>query len=456
MIFVIKGESMIKNLIFIISIILCIIPLNAEENLTIYNDNFAVFRTKLEIQLEKGLQSYLYSDIPAQIEPISLIFKSKDDKIKLHSQNYEYDLANSDTILNKYLNSNITVCLKDNSEYSGTLTFFDFNAIGLQDDKSKELYLINKSEFKSIKLANLPGNFYIKPTLNWLLDSPAKGKYPIDISYITKGLSWFITYNAVLKNNTLQISPWVSINNHSGRSYNSVNLKLLAGDVAKRDNYRRSDKLNVMEMTAMGSPTFQEKDFSDYHLYTLDQKASVADKQVKQMLLFEPKTVNVKKIYKYQSNALADNKVQSVITFKNSKKNGLGIPLPTGIVKVYQVDDSDGNLEFIGEDNISHTSLDQEVSVNIGNAFDIIAKTKIVKDNTIRNDREQEFELTIENKKKEAIKIFIMHTIGYNDYQIIEKNFDFINTDAYTITIEKNIKGGETAILRWVQRVKRR
>ncbi|HOE91968.1 MAG TPA: hypothetical protein PLV22_08325, partial [Candidatus Cloacimonadota bacterium] len=71
---------MIKNLIFIISIILCIIPLNAEENLTIYNDNFAVFRTKLEIQLEKGLQSYLYSDIPAQIEPISLIFKSKDDK----------------------------------------------------------------------------------------------------------------------------------------------------------------------------------------------------------------------------------------------------------------------------------------------------------------------------------------------------------------------------------------
>ncbi|HOQ80941.1 MAG TPA: hypothetical protein PLH63_07735, partial [Candidatus Cloacimonadota bacterium] len=145
---------MIKKLVFIISIILCMIPLNAEENLTIYNDNFAVFRTKLEIQLEKGLQSYLYSDIPAQIEPISLIFKSKDDKIKLHSQNYEYDLANSDTILNKYLNSNITVCLKDNSEYSGTLTFFDFNAIGLQDDKSKELYLINKSEFKSIKLAN--------------------------------------------------------------------------------------------------------------------------------------------------------------------------------------------------------------------------------------------------------------------------------------------------------------
>ena len=228
--------------IFII-ILLSSVLLYALDNLTIYNDNLAVFKTELDLHLQKGIQNYLYNDIPERIEPSSLIFSSKNKNLFLFSQNYEYDLADTDAILKKYINSNISIIMKDNTEFDGILLFFNMNTIGLQDEKTKELNLLNKQEIKSIKLLNLPSNFYTKPTLNWQLNAPLTGKYPVTISYITRGLSWYVTYNAVLIQNKVQISPWVTINNQSGKSYDQVVLKLVAGELNKVDTYRAGNVL---------------------------------------------------------------------------------------------------------------------------------------------------------------------------------------------------------------------
>ena len=46
------------------------------------------------------------------------------------------------------------------------------------------------------------------------------------------------------------------------------------------------------------------------------------------------------------------------INFLNSENNGLGIPFPKGVVRVFKEDDADGSLEFIGEDSIDHTPKD--------------------------------------------------------------------------------------------------
>ncbi|MCB5249804.1 MAG: DUF4139 domain-containing protein [Candidatus Cloacimonetes bacterium] len=442
--------------IFII-ILLSSVLLYALDNLTIYNDNLAVFKTELDLHLQKGIQNYLYNDIPERIEPSSLIFSSKNKNLFLFSQNYEYDLADTDAILKKYINSNISIIMKDNTEFDGILLFFNMNTIGLQDEETKELNLLNKQEIKSIKLLNLPSNFYTKPTLNWQLNAPLTGKYPVTISYITRGLSWYVTYNAVLIQNKVQISPWVTINNQSGKSYDQVVLKLVAGELNKVDTYRAGNVLYSKDaMMERSSPTFEEKSFADYHLYTLDQKASINDKQIKQMLLFDTKEITIERIYRYDSSQYSNNKVKSTINFKNTKKNGLGIPLPKGIVKLYQYDDADNNIEFIGEDDLPHTSIDQNVLLTIGNAFDVIANTKIIKDIKIGNDIEQQFEVKIQNKKIEPIKLIISHYIGNNNYKIIEKNFEYTEKDAYTITIERNIKAGETDVIRWTQRIKRR
>ena len=93
--------------------------------------------------------------------------------------------------------------------------------------------------------------------------------------------------------------------------------------------------------------------------------------------------------------------VKSVIKFKNTEANGIGVPLPKGVIKVYK-QDSDENMEFIGEDSIDHTGRNEEVKITTGKAFDIVAST-LSKDRAYISDRvsERTVQVTIRNNSDE-------------------------------------------------------
>ena len=67
------------------------------------------------------------------------------------------------------------------------------------------------------------------------------------------------------------------------------------------------------------------------------------------------------------------------------------MPLPAGTIRVYQQDSRGGSL-FAGEDHIDHTPKDEEISLHIGNAFDIVAERKQT-DYKKLSDRLFEFEV---------------------------------------------------------------
>ena len=56
--------------------------------------------------------------------------------------------------------------------------------------------------------------------------------------------------------------------------------------------------------------------------------------------------------------------------FVNSEANHLGMPLPAGRLRFYR-QDTDGQLEFTGENEIKHTPRDETIRVFTGDAFDI-------------------------------------------------------------------------------------
>ena len=62
--------------------------------------------------------------------------------------------------------------------------------------------------------------------------------------------------------------------------------------------------------------------------------------------------------------------------FSNAEASGLGAPLPQGIVRVY-ARDSQGRAQFIGEDNIGHTPGGSDISLKIGDAFDVTVQSTI-------------------------------------------------------------------------------
>ena len=67
--------------------------------------------------------------------------------------------------------------------------------------------------------------------------------------------------------------------------------------------------------------------------------------------------------------------VQVYYQFKNEETAGLGMPMPAGVVRVYQAD-SKGGVQFVGEDRIDHTPKDETLNLKIGNAFDVVCERK--------------------------------------------------------------------------------
>ena len=389
------------------------LPLFAEDWITIYNDDLSLIRSKFELNLPMGKTRYHYDDITSRIMPASVIVGG--NGIRIAEQNYEYDLAGKHQIMAKYLDQEVIAIMKDQSRLQGVLKFFDGSNLGIIESSTDRLLVISDGEVQWIQFASLPSNFYTKPTLAWEIITPKKGLYPMQMSYLSGGFSWDVTYNAVWTGTRLMMNSWVTINNRSGKAFKDVNLKLIAGEINQiRNQYRKyaMDSDIMMESAAgMSAPSFEEKAFHDFHMYSLDQKVSFANNQTKQLELYPLQNVVAESIYEYP---IFSGGVNSIIRFTNTEKQGLGKPLPKGSIKVYK-SDTDGNLEFIGEDSINHTSVNEEVKVTTGRAFDLVASSDVRNQKSISNRvSEREIHVNLKNNSKETKSINVVHTLGGN------------------------------------------
>lgn len=83
---------------------------------------------------------------------------------------------------------------------------------------------------------------------------------------------------------------WVTIDNNSGKKYVNAKLKLIAGDVNTVSNPNTIYPIYAKSYGLAGgaAPSFSEKSFADYHLYTLDRPVTLNESSSKQ-IEFVPK-----------------------------------------------------------------------------------------------------------------------------------------------------------------------
>ncbi len=382
-----------------------------QVSVTIYNDNLALVREVRAIQFEKGTQEYKFVDVAAQIDPTSVHFKSLTDPngIVLLEQNYEYDLVGTDRLLQKYIEQELIATIEEGGAVSGTLLSSSGGDIIVQLENN-QIQALKAEAVQSILFPSLPEGLISQPTLVWLVNAQKGGEHNSEISYLTSGIQWHAEYVAVVneEDTQLDLAGWVSIENNSGTAYEDAKIKLVAGDVHRvREPRPRPMRKEMYAMAAADEAQFEEKEFFEYHLYTLQRPATIKNRQIKQLSLFPSETADVDKIYTYDGE-YNGKKVNVRLEFENSKENGLGMPLPRGKVRVYK-SDSDGSQEFIGEDAIDHTPKDELVRLTMGSAFDIVGE-RIVKDvqQINKRSRQQTVEITLRNHKEEKIEVLVI------------------------------------------------
>jgi hypothetical protein len=427
----------------------------ADLAVTVYNQNLGVVKDQRSIDFQKGKFIYSLVDVPSQIDPTSVHFKllQNPDAAALLEQNYRYDLVGFNKILDKYIDKTIEMVHEDGRIYSGTLLSHDGNTVTLmKPDNSLEV--VQTEKITKFDFPKLPEGLITKPTLVWLFDSELSGSQEAEVSYMTKGMKWHAEYVGVIsqKDDYLDISAWVSIENNSGAAFKDAKLKLVAGDVniiQKRRGYG-ADQFAEMAVAMPRAAGFEEKPFFEYHLYTLPRTTSLADKEIKQISLFEPATTPVTKKYVYQGG----KDVRVNLEFRNSEENDLGMPLPAGKVRVMKRD-VDEALEFVGENMIDHTPRDEKVELFLGNAFDLVGE-RIVKDSrkTSRYIQEEDVEIKLRNHKEdEAVEIVVRERTRGREFKILKSNFEYNKVDAHTVEFVVPVKPDEEKVLTYTVRI---
>jgi len=422
--------------------------------------------------LAAGRQTAIVENVAQQIDTTSVRFRPLSDAsgLSLLEQNYRFDLISPVAILARAVGTQIKFIRYENGNavtLEGTLlsaptaivsnngsNYQTYNGMVIKDSKTGEIVL---DPVGTVVVKNIPDGLISKPSLLWDLQADKAGRQEIELSYITQGMNWTSDYVLTLNDgNRADLQGWATLTNSSGTEYKNAKLKLLAGDV-NRVQQNRPEAMAaagaVLRMTKADS--FQEESLFEYHLYTLQRPTTLQNNETKQVSLLEgagvpytrklivDATRNFGRYYPSEG-AIGEGNIQPQVRveFENKLKNGLGMPMPAGRIRVYQRDKG-GSIQFIGEDQIGHTPKDESISLVLGRAFDVVSSRKRTNFRRI-NDRafSESFEIEVRNRKDTAEVVHVVER-HYSDWKVTDKNQEFVKVDSDTMDFTVNLKANE-------------
>ncbi len=427
-------------------------------NLTIYNQDFAVARTSIPLDLKPGANQVTTTQVTSQLEPDSVVLRDSSSPMpafRILEQNYDAAIVTQDWLLQHYEGKTIHFQLPATTSAPGPI--IEGKIIRAPTDGAQPLVEINNQlQFQ------LPGTplfptgsdpLLLKPTLRWQITASKPLHSTAELAYITGGLTWEANYNIVApgssdsvdsaKDDLADLIGWITIRNSSGTDFPQARIKLMAGDVAKIQPQIRAGFAMRRNLMAMASPTpapeVTQKSFDDFHLYDLNRSTTLTNGETKQVQFVEAAAVPLHRTYIYDGaqqfnlpwepqpgNEInrdqnfgafsPSTKVAIGIEFKNSTQSHLGIPLPAGRIRLYRRDGAGpaAQIEFTGEATIPHTPTEDTVKISTGSAFDLKGTRRQTSFHI--DDRahtlEETFEIKLTNQKSTPVTINIQEHLN--------------------------------------------
>ena len=432
--------------------------------LTIYDQDLALVKDTRDVPLPAGESTIRFEDVAAKIDPRTVTVYSigAPEGLAVVEQRYAFDLLSPEQLLQKYVGKEVELVETDARLRTRT------TKATLLSTKGGPVYQVGSrlavGHPGRVLLPEPADGFYARPTLLWRLANGGPARHRLEVSYLTGGLSWGADYVAVLnaEGTKADLTGWATLTNQSGARYDGATVKLIAGHVNRA---RGREALLAAEMAERKAavPRFTEEALFEYHLYTLDQRTSLAEDETKQLRLLAARDVGVKKslvlvgqpgwFRSRQGDLGRDLPVGVFLEVRNDAPNNLGMPLPAGTVRVYQLDKV-GAEQFLGEDAIPHTPKDEKVALRVGQASDVVAtrtQTEYRKLDAEPFDAEVAFAITLRNRKSEPVTVLVREPLG-GVWKVVQASHTPAKLDAGTLGFEVAVPAaGETALSYRVQ-----
>jgi hypothetical protein len=385
-------------------------PTTAPTRLTIYNQDFAVARTTVPLDLHAGTNEVLTTNVTGQLEPDSVVLRDPSGLNLVHvaEQNYDAAVVDQQWMMEKYEGKTIDFQIQGSrveesatgerqvippSIVEGRIIRAGGQAANGYPYNQPLIEVGGKMQFSMPGVPVFPATtdgLLLKPTLRWQIDAQKAARFSAELDYITHGMNWQATYNVVVPETADTTGPelaeiigWVTIENKTGTDFPEATIQLMAGDVAKIQDLKGRAYMTGMAIgngAGMGGgagASVTQKAFDDFHLYDLHRTVSLRNEETKQVQFLEASNVTVRRTYQFEGNAPVEQafypgyhndqigylnsgntRVSILEEIKNSESNHLGMPLPAGRLRLYRRD-TGGQMQFVGENMIMHTPAEQ-------------------------------------------------------------------------------------------------
>jgi hypothetical protein len=441
----------------------------ADLSLTVYNSDLALVRDVRDVRLATGAHDLRFMDIAATVNPATVHLRSLTGPgaLQVVEQNYEYDLLEPDKLLRKYVGRDVTLVRRvqrngTTEEETVTARLISYNSAPVWQIGSE---IVTGLQADHVRFPELPGNLFSRPTLIWTLDNQGPGRHRIEAAYLAGKLSWNADYVLTVgrDDRAADLDGWVTLTNGSGTAFPNASLQLVAGDVNRARQAFQDELVMRKEMAQSATGRMSEESFSEYHLYSLAHRTTINNNQTKQLSLLNGTGIPVRKRYSVDARAIyyrnpqhpgtpLKSDVQVRYELTNAAADGLGLPLPAGVVRVYQAD-TRGGVQFAGEDRIDHTPKDEVVGVTIGRAFDVVCERQQTDFQKIAaSTYEVAYRITLRNHKASAITVDLNEPFG-GTWQILSSSHRYTKTDAWAARFGVPVAADGTATVEYRVRV---
>lgn len=264
----------------------------------------------------------------------------------------------------------------------------------------------------------VPEGLSDKPTLTLKASSAEPVRRTVRLSYLASQFDWQANYIAMLNPNgrTLDLFAWLTLANGNDSSFAAAQTQAVAGEPNREDDSRygrpygpqiqlqcwpsgntssppqspypppppaperdEGDEYDSASIVVTGSRisaaamVAAQEDLGDLKLYRIPERVTVAANAQKQVAFLVRNQVRYERLYSVKTAAEGEfdgpQPISILIRTKNLKDRGLGLPLPSGRMAIFET--VDGRSILAGEPTLEDKAVGEDVEVIVGQSPDV-------------------------------------------------------------------------------------
>jgi hypothetical protein len=332
---------------------------------------------------------------------------------------------------------------KNKLQFSWANTLIDPTSLAMQP----------KADAEQISVADLSYPPRVRNLGLWNIESGLSGSVPVEISYLTSGLSWRAFYMGTLSDDEQTAQTRLIVG--------QVHLLDEIADLARRRYpYDRphevTDFLIVDEFEGLGverdmalaasvvadeaaerPKEIKKEGLSEYFLYTIEGKETIPDGWSKRLLSFDTDNVPVVNLYKYEQERYGDS-VRRFLSFKNDADHQL---------EVYRTVDDAQHLTYVGQSEFKYIPVDEDVELDLGAVDDVVVKPTLMdfrtenykydpNGNIAGWDEIRTFKIEAKNTRAVPVEVRIQRNFGRPEWELTtQQEYEKVDLDTVKFTL---------------------